>query len=148
MLHWAAQAGLVFLLLHSLRWCDTDWSGASITRFVVAGLWVLHSVLWTHYANAGWIPHGLAALALGAWVTRSLLAREWHAKVVGCAAVLVLLSGPANVGMTTARSAPAWLLAILGSFLLFGLGTATALTRHRWNRPALHQAADSKERND
>lgn len=147
-LHWAAQAGLVFLLVHSLRWCDTDWSGASIVRFVVAGSWVLHSVLWTHYASAGWVPHGLAALAILAWVMRSFLAKEWHAKVVPCAVVLVLLSGPTNIGVSTARSAPAWLLAILGSFLLFGLGTATALTRHRWNRPALNHATDSKEHND
>ena len=32
----------------------------------------------------------------------------------------------------TLGSAPAGLLAVLGSFLLFGLGTLAALTKHYW----------------
>jgi len=32
------------------------------------------------------------------------------------------------------KSAPMGLLAVVGSFMLFGLGTLAAITKHKWTR--------------
>jgi hypothetical protein len=63
--------------------------------------------------------------------------------VIALATLIVMLAGPLECGVEKTQSAPAGLLAIVGSFLLFGLGTAAALTRHHWHggetQPARHQ---------
>ena len=48
--------------------------------------------------------------------------------------VKAMLSGPTGFGAGTLYAAPMGLLAVIGSFLLFGMGTLAALTKHRWNR--------------
>jgi hypothetical protein len=53
---------------------------------------------------------------------------------VPAAAVLAMLSGPTGSTTSTLHSVPVGLMAVIGSFLLFGLGTLAALTKHRWNR--------------
>ncbi len=59
----------------------------------------------------------------------------WHPiPDVPAAAVLAMLSGPTGSTTGGLHSVPAGLLAVIGSFLLFGLGTLAALTKHRWNR--------------
>jgi hypothetical protein len=45
-IHYAAQSGLVFLLLHSLRWVDAKNEGARTVRVMAAVLWVMHSAVW------------------------------------------------------------------------------------------------------
>lgn len=43
--------------------------------------------------------------------------------------VLVLLSAPGHVAAVQFESAPAGLLAVIGSFILFGVGTLGAMTK-------------------
>jgi hypothetical protein len=71
-----------------------------------------------------------AGLTLAACVAVRLLTGNWSPRAVSIAAVLVLLVGPTGK-LQTASVGP---LATAGSFLLFGLGTLAALTKHRWNK--------------
>jgi hypothetical protein len=45
-----------------------------------------------------------------------------------------MFSGPGNSGVQQVQSTPTGLLAVFDSFLLFGLGTLSALTRNRWHK--------------
>jgi hypothetical protein len=45
-IHWAFQSGLVFLLLHSLRWNDAGQPEASAVRAMAGLAWVLQSFVW------------------------------------------------------------------------------------------------------
>jgi hypothetical protein len=53
---------------------------------------------------------------------------------VPAAAVFAMLSGPTGSTTGSLYSVPVGLVAVIGSFLLFVLGTLAALTKHRWNR--------------
>jgi hypothetical protein len=46
--------------------------------------------------------------------------------------MLVAACGPANFALSKLAAAPLGVLAILASFVLFALGTAVALLKHRW----------------
>jgi len=70
----------------------------------------------------------LAACGLGRW-----LAREWGSRLVPLAAGMCLLVAPAHPVFDIAKTSPTGLLAIVASFLVFGLGTLAALTRNAWN---------------
>ena len=59
---------------------------------------------------------------------------HWGSPVAPAAVVLAMLSGPTGSTTGSLYSVPVGLLAVIGSFLLFGLGTLAALTKHRWNR--------------
>jgi hypothetical protein len=48
-------------------------------------------------------------------------------------ALAVVLSGPCCLAIDRLRSTPAGLLAVIASFLFFGLGTVVALTREFWH---------------
>ena len=54
--------------------------------------------------------------------------------ILPAASILTVLSGPGNYLLSRVHSAPTGLLALAGSFVLFALGTAAALTKHRWHR--------------
>ncbi len=132
--YWAVQAGLVFFLLHSLGWVDDEHSGARAMRIVTAVFWVAHAIIWVRSDTVLWgpcIPGGL--VFAGYLVTQLLRGGRGHL-VLPAASILVALSGPGNHLVEILQFAPAGLLAVVGSFVLFALGTGAALTKHRWHR--------------
>jgi hypothetical protein len=54
--------------------------------------------------------------------------------ILPAASILTVLSGPGNWLVAGVQSAPSGLLAVVGSFMLLGIGTMVALTKHRWHR--------------
>jgi len=132
-IHWGIQTGLVFLLLHSLRWKDSDEQGANLLRWVTALAWIAHSLVWTHVYGAGWRACTIAVPVLGVWLAFRWLRGQWGPIAVFLASVLVLLSARGHVAAVQLESAPVGLLAVIGSFVIFGLGTLGAITKHRWS---------------
>jgi hypothetical protein len=138
-IHWALQSGLAFLLLHSLRWNDAEHQGAGAVRVVAGLVWVAHSLVWM-YSGEGklWMPCIPGAIVLGIYSAVQIFRGKCNQFVVPAAATLVILSGPGTVTADGVRAMPIGLLAVIGSFLLFGCGTIAALTRHRWHRNGYH----------
>jgi hypothetical protein len=129
--HTIAQASLVFLLLHSLRWRDIEHSGSGLLRWLAALAWVAHAGVWTRDLRweailTVWIT---ALIVLAAWLLIGWLQKERHALALPAAALVVLGSGPAHWLL---RHGSDGLLALLGSFVLFAAGIVVAWTRHRW----------------
>src|ERR1051325_353618 len=139
-IHWAAQAGLAFLLIHSLRWQDAANPGAKEARFVAALVWAADAFVWMHQNGSGLAACSFATPVLALYLVARLISGRWAPPIVPIAAMIVMLSGPSDATAGKLQNAPPGLLAVLGSFLLFGLGTLAALTKHRWNarhtRPA------------
>jgi hypothetical protein len=133
-IHWAAQAAMAFLLLHSLRWIDAEHQGASALRVIAGLIWAGQAFLWMHTGGAAWMTWVVAGPVLGGYLLARWLAGRWSSWAVPAATVLVMLSGPGNSTAGTLHAAPVGLLAIIGSFLLLGLGTLAALTKHVWNK--------------
>jgi hypothetical protein len=131
-IHWATEIGLVFLLLHSVRWVDSHEHGAALVRWFAALVWVTHSIAWTHWYNAGWGPCLVALPVLSACSVLRWRRGNWQPVIVPVASLLVLLSAPGHSATVQLQSTPTGLVAVLGSFLLFGLGTLGAITKHRW----------------
>lgn len=137
--HWAVQAGLVFLLLHSLRWRDAEHEGAGIVRALAAGLWVLHSFAWVRCGGAAALhPFFIAFVVLAACGFAGWQGRAWPPVSIPIAGVLVALCSPVNFVFTKLQATPAGILAVAGSFLLFGLGTIAALTKSHWGHNGRH----------
>jgi hypothetical protein len=132
-IHLAFQTGFAFFLLHSLRWNDAEHQGANWVR-ALAGLgWVMESFFWANPPETKfWMPCVSGFLVLGVYLAIQILRKEWNYPVVPAAAILVMLSGLSNAAANYAYAMPVGVLAVVGSFLLFGLGTAAALTRHLW----------------
>ena len=133
-LHWASQAALAFLLLHSLRWVDSEHAGARAARMLAASLWVLHACFWMRFGGGAWMVCAVAAPVLGVYLVARVLSGRWGSLVVPGAAFLVMLTGPGDFTASEIQSAPVGLLAVIGSFLLFGVGTLVAMSRNRWLR--------------
>jgi hypothetical protein len=136
--HWAVQAGLVFFLLHSLRWQDYEHPGARFVRILAAAVWVAHAFIWVRVGLA--FP-SLLAMAGGVLVLCGLkwwLAPDAPPLILPAAALLVALCSPANFLFAKLQATPVGIVAIGGSFLLFGLGTIAALTKRRWGGNGQH----------
>jgi len=133
-LHWATEIGIVFLLLHSLRWSDGEVAISKGIRVVLCIVWVAHAFVWMHGSGSAWMTCVIVTPVLSAYLISRLVNGAWGARVIPLAALLVAFSGPADSSFTQLHSAPAGVLAVIGSFLLFVLGTVAALTRHRWQR--------------
>jgi len=129
--HWGVQAGLAFLLAHSLRWVDSGEAGTVPARWLAAAFWVTHTLVWTCAYGAGGRAGFMAALVLAAYFAARWLTGRWGPVAVLGAALLVLLSAPVHGVGVRVGSTPAGLLAVFGSFLLFGLGTLAALIKHQ-----------------
>jgi len=142
-IHWAMQGGFVFLLLHSLRWNDAENPGASTARMLAGLAWVIQSFVWVN-SDAGrfWMPFIPGVVVLGIYFACQIRRGHWDKFAVPAAATLVILSGPGNIIMDGVRSMPVGLLAVIGSFLLLGFGTAAALTRHHWHKSEPEPAPD------
>jgi len=133
--HWAAQIGVVFFLLHSLRWRDHEHPGAAVVRGLMAAGWVIHSFFWIRDSAAFWHPLATAGVVLLAWWFKGFVFQRWTPIIVPGAAALVALCSPANFALVKLHATPVGVTAILGSFLLFAVGTAVALTKHCWHKP-------------
>jgi len=138
-LHFALQSGVVFLLLHSLRWVDSDHAGARVIRAMAAGIWVAHTLVWTSETGTVWMACAVGELVLAVYFSARLFSGSWGSRLIPLSAVLVALSGPTHFTAAKVGSAPSGLLAVAGSFVLFGLGTLVALTKHRWNKTEVRQ---------
>ena len=132
--HWAIQAGLVVLLIHSLRWEDRYHSGAAWLRVLASGMWVAHAYFWMRMGGSFWMACSTAAPLVLAYGGGRLLTGEWGPRILPLAVLLVILSGPADSGAVRLRTFPTGVLAVIGSFVLFGIGTIAAVTRSRWRR--------------
>lgn len=134
-IQWALQGGCVFLLLHSLRWDDAQHPGSGLVRALTASVWVLQSVVWmNNEASHFWMPLLPGVLVLGVCLACQFHRLEWIKIIVPVAAALVAASGPCSAVISGIRAASAGLLAVAGSFLLFGIGTIVALTRQHWHK--------------
>ena len=133
-IHWAAQISLAFLLLHSLRWVDRDHAGAGALRLLAGLAWAGHAVFWVHTGGAAWMTWAVAGPVLGGYLLARWLAGRWGSLLVPSSAVLVMLSRPGDSTALAIHSAPVGLLAVIGSFLLLGIGTFAALTKDVWNK--------------
>jgi hypothetical protein len=138
--HWALQAGLVFLLLHSLRWSESREEGTGLVRWGISLAWVAHSFVWAHAFGAGWHACTTAAPVIGVVLAVRWLQGQWGPVAVPVAALLVVLSTPFHLATTQLKSAPAAVLAVIGSFVLFGLGTLAAVMRHKWENSRIVSA--------
>ena len=133
--HWGLQSGLAFLLLQSLRWNDLEHQGAGAVRWLAGLLWVAHSLVWMHAGEGSpWMPCIPGGIVLGIYLATQLFRGCWGQFAVPVAATLVILSGPGTATANGLNSLPLGLLAVIGSFLLFGCGTVAALTRQHWHR--------------
>jgi hypothetical protein len=132
-LHWALQSGMAFLLLHSLRWEDSKHLGAARVRMATAVVWVAHSVLWARLGGDWWMVCVPATVVLSGYFLTRLFRGQWESLVLPIAAVLAALSGPGDALFAVLQRAPSGLLGVAGSFFLFAIGTAAALTKHRWH---------------
>jgi hypothetical protein len=132
--HWCLQAGLCFLLLHSLRWRDLEHTGATTLRFIVSAVWIAHSFVWMHFGGTAWMTVSTGAFVIAIFLVAKFIEGNWASMVVPIAAAVVLLSGPGNYLVSKLQSIPMGPAAVIGSFLLFGVGTVVALTRHRWHK--------------
>lgn len=131
-MHWAAQAGLVLFLLHSLRWRDGEHQGTGAVRAIMAAAWVAHSLVWVRSGAAFLNPVTVAGVVLAISVCRRWLQLNWSPMAVPIAGLLVALCSPANFAVVKLQAAPVGMVAIAASFLLFGLGTVAALTKRHW----------------
>ena len=130
--HWGVQAGLAYLLLHSLRWTESRVESTRLVRWIIAAAWVIHGAVWTQCFDGGWRAGAVALPVLAIYLLFRLLTGNWGPLVVVVATLLVLLSAPGHVAAVHVRSTPSALLAVIGSFILFVLGTLLALTKKRW----------------
>ena len=130
----AFQVGLAFILVHSLRWQDIEHPGAAAVRGVAAGIWVLHSFIWTYGEETMSWSWAVAAVVSCGYLACRFVSGNWGSRFVPVAAGLVMVSGPSRWMAGTVQTMPTGLLAVAGSFVLFGLGTLAALHKHRWTR--------------
>lgn len=130
----SVEAGTVFLLIHSLGWQDEKQIGASSLRAITVVTWIVHAVAWTHGdgAVAGWVVSSAAVMVLAASGVARLVTGRNGALIVPAGAVISFLAAPVNFGIEKVKASPAGLLAIIGSFVLLGLGTVLALMKDRW----------------
>lgn len=131
--HWALQCGMAFLLLHSLRWEDEKHPGAGFLRAVTALVWVICSFAWMRFNGQWWMPGIFGFVVLGGWLVACYFRGRWEGFLLPVAAAMVLASGPGDVSIEQARSLPGGLLAVIGSLVLFAVGTVLALTKDRWH---------------
>src|ERR1041385_4279328 len=128
-LHWALESGIVFVLLHSLRWLQEKYTDR--IRVFICVAWVTHAFIWMHTGGLAWMACAIVIPVLAAYFVGRLMGGRWQSRILPLAAILVAFSGPADSFFSRLRTAPVGVLAVMGSFLLFALGTLTALTKLR-----------------
>ncbi|HEY4416052.1 MAG TPA: hypothetical protein VGO57_10195 [Verrucomicrobiae bacterium] len=134
--YWAFQSSFVFLLVHSLRWDDTKDRSANAVRILIGFVWILQSFAWAHSAAGQfWLTCIPGTVVLIIYLVVQRRRGDWQHLNVAIAATIVIFSGPAIAAVNSVQTMPTGLLAVIGSFLLFGFGTAAALTKNHWHKP-------------
>jgi hypothetical protein len=123
---------LAFLLVQSLRWTDNQHEGTGAVRLLASIGWVAHTFWWIQDGGAFWMACAVSVPVLGIYLVARWFGGKWGSVLVPISAGIVLLSGPGSSGAGSLHSTPSGLLAVIGSFLLFGVGTCAALTKRRW----------------
>lgn len=138
--HLPLQMGAVFTLLHSLRWQGRAPAQVNLLRLAVSAIWVVDSLVWTrNFAPlAVSTVSGGAGLVLGVCWLAWLFTGKCRTRVLPVAGFLVLLATPLNYVFDRLKSSHPGVAAIAGAFILLALGTALALTRHRWSQSFKH----------
>jgi hypothetical protein len=132
--HWAIEAGLIFLLVHSFRWEDVDHPGANAVRIMASAVWASHALYWAHDGAANWMPTTAAVLPLGICVIMRFLNGRWPSFSISIASLVVMMAGPVNLTCGKLQTISSGMLCLIASFLLFAIGTVVALTRNRWHK--------------
>jgi hypothetical protein len=124
------EIALAFLLLHSMRWEEKGSVG--IGRYIIAGLWVAHNLLWTWGGSLkpALLVAGFASLILVVWFFRRVLFKIPSPLLYPLAATLSLLCPPFHWFKNQNSDG---MMALVGSFLLFGVGFIVAWTKHYWH---------------
>ena len=130
----AVQAGLAFMLLHSMRWTATISKDAGQMRLFCAFCWLSHAVIWTsmdpiHAIRPTLIGGGLVLIV---YFGVRLLFGFFGPRLVAYAATAVTASSPVILCERLLMRMPDGVLILFGSFALFALGTLAALTKSRW----------------
>jgi len=112
-------------------------------RAITAAAWVIHAFAWQRAGGDQWMTMILGGVVLNVYLAVQLFRDRWDQFLLPAATILVILAGPGDVLIGAMRSAPVGLLAVIGSFLLFALGTAAALTKHRWHGPVADRKGSS-----
>ena len=126
-IHAGVQAGLVFLLVHSFRWAgEASWPDRAI-RNLAAFVWVIDAFVWTRegWGESSYVAAG-AVLSFSVWGFVAWRSKRPGHLGVSIASAATALTGPGNWFIANST---AGLIALAGSFLLFALGAALALTR-------------------
>jgi hypothetical protein len=138
-LNLALQAGLIFILLHSIRWNVGDSADMARARKLCGLYWLLHTMIWVAVEPAVAINATIACgvFALEVYALARLVLRQWGSRVIAASALAVIACGPCFLGGRQLLRAPDGVLALLGSFALFALGTLAAFMKS-------HAAGESK----
>lgn len=130
--HAGSQAAFVFLLVHTLRWFDQPRAADRAIRNLAAVFWVLDALVWTRegFGESCYVAAGavLVASVWGFYFWRKKIAVS---ATIPICSVATALSGPSNWFVLNGSVG---LIALATSFALFAVGTALAITRHRWDR--------------
>ena len=131
--HEVVQAGFLFYLMLSLAWRPGP-TRVPPPQPWVAGLWAAHSIMVAMTDRPGdlFTPALTAGLLLAGVVLSRWLKGAWEPALTLSAIACVLLIWPMEQLIIWLRPFPPGLVPVLGSFVLLGIGTAFALTRHRW----------------
>lgn len=125
----AVNAGLVFALLHSLRW-----DGGLRIQKVVAGGWLLQCLCWMlgdpEGGMLGPFASGLSIIAV--YFCARAVMMVWGSRLIPWTAMSGMALGPIRTTISYCAHAPEGVLILAGSFVLFGFGTWLALTKARW----------------
>ena len=130
--YYAAQAGVIYVLLHSLKWRMEE--GVETARWVAGAIWAVHSVAWMaeDYKPAAINAALCGIFVVGACLIMRKLTNTPQPRVVGYAGIIQIILPLAFGALRLLKEAPPAIVVLLGSFILFGIGTAVALTKHRW----------------
>ena len=129
--HAIFQISTLYLLAHSLFWKGEQERAAALLRVCAAIVWTADCILLQDNpatARAGYLlPLLMLPLAALAWFRL-----RFHALLLTAAALLAWLALPLYTAALWITHAPLGVIAILGGFALFALGTWFAL----WRKPA------------
>jgi hypothetical protein len=138
----AVNAGLVFVLLHSLRWTN-----GLLGRRFLAFLWLGQSFVWmlVDPAGGGWGTFLSGATVLTVYFVARCVSEIWGSGVIPLTAAGTMCLPLLRVATIQCEQAPEGVIILGASFGLFVLGTVAAITKDRWlrgNSPAGRAAAE------
>lgn len=126
--HYAVQFACAFLLIHSLFWSGPREKGSGFSLIVATTVWAIDSLLLS--GTGSLLVLVLPFISAGSLLVLALWRRNSILPIL-CAAVVILIT-PTAQGISLTQKAPIGALALAGSFLLFGIGTAFATWKRRF----------------